>query len=74
MSEWISVKDRMPEISKLTKFKVKMKIGSGSPKHIETEAFANSYHGVTRFFVGDWSKVTHWLEEDKNEKKTNTSR
>ena len=56
MSEWIDVNDRTPSEPGI--YKCKMRVGSMSPKVIETDV---SFHH-NRFREGDWETVTHWKE------------
>ena len=63
---WVSVKERMPIVKELTKFRVKIRQGSIQPKVVESHVLARAWHDTTRFQVGDWQKVTHWFEEESS--------
>jgi hypothetical protein len=57
---WISVKDRLPV--KSGKYTVKTVEGSISPHEHERVILGRLYPTGFRFLVGDWQRVTHWLE------------
>jgi len=60
MGEWISVEDKSPDENQLTKFKVKILVGSISTREIESVILGKNYPTGFRFIVGDWQRVTHW--------------
>jgi hypothetical protein len=59
---WVSVKDRLPKPEGLEKYRVKMVVGSMSPKVVESHVLGKAWHDTTHFMVGDWQKVTHWWD------------
>ncbi len=64
--DWISIKDRLPEIGVRVKVKIGTMSMSGTTYH-ESIGHVINQHG--RFNVGfDWSKVAYWkpLEESEN--------
>ena len=60
MSKWISIDERLPDKNQLTKFKVKILVGSVKTKEIESIILGKNYPTGFRFIVGDWQRVTHW--------------
>lgn len=62
MDDWIDVDDRLPDNSELTKYHVKMIVGSMDTEEIESVVLGKMYHGKFRFISGDWQIVTHWKD------------
>ena len=63
---WVSVSERLPEIKELTKFRVKMRVGSIATKIVERSVLAKpTPSGSVRFITGDWTEVTHWQDPNK---------
>ena len=58
-SEWINVKDRLPDETGF--YKVKIELGSMTKIITEREkVYFKSINGHKRFMAGDWTAVTHW--------------
>ena len=59
---WISVDDRLPSSKELKKYRVKMIVGSMSPKEEDRVILGRAWYEHFRWSAGDWQRVTHWKE------------
>jgi hypothetical protein len=58
--KWIPIEESLPTNATLTRYHVKMQVGSISTKETETVVLGRLYPTGFRFMTGDWQRVTHW--------------